>query len=304
MPRDTYTQNYRSISNPVLPFSTLTETNTLSEAFLNLVNQGNQHHQLEVVDKLCTPAFFLYGGTSLAAAIEVAEKETQRPLIWMTNQYISYAHPGDTVDVKLNVIAPGRNVTQVQVQGFHGDRLIFTAQGSMGKRGDNKLNGQWVKFPDVPPPDQVKLAKGFQMETDRDHVNRHMQYRYVDSWYNSKQTESSSISEQTESTLEKNVRCWSRLPGTDHSETSTLALLADIAPSSISPKIGRRGGGSSLDNSLRLVKPTATEWVLLDMQVHGMYNGMGHVTTNMWSEDGTLMAVAGQSFVVRTFDGI
>lgn len=276
----------------------------MSEAFLNLVKQGENHHQIDVVDKLCTPAFFLYGGTSLAAAIEVAEKETQRPLIWMTNQYISYAHPGDKVDVKLNVIAPGRNISQVQVQGFKGDRVIFIAQGSMGKRGENKVEGQWVKFPEVPVPNQLKPAKGLQWESDREHVNMHLQYRNVGSWHGDRKEDSTSINEQTESSSEKNVRCWARLPGTDHTETSTLALLADIAPSSISPKIGRRGGGSSLDNSLRLIKPVATEWVLLDMQVHGMYNGMGHVTTHMWSEDGVLMAVAGQSFVVRTFDGL
>ena len=57
--------------------------------------------------------------------------------------------------------------------------------------------------------------------------------------------------------------------------------------------------GRSLDNSLRLCTLAATAWVLIDVRVHAIARGFGHGRVELWAEDGTLLATASQSCVVR-----
>ena len=59
------------------------------------------------------------------------------------------------------------------------------------------------------------------------------------------------------------------------------------------------GGGNSLDNTLRVARVVPTEWVLIDMRMHAVRNGFGHGLVHLWAEDGTLMATASQSTIVR-----
>ncbi len=53
------------------------------------------------------------------------------------------------------------------------------------------------------------------------------------------------------------------------------------------------------DNTLRVAKLVPTEWVLLDIRVHAIANGFGHGVVHLWAEDGTLLATASQSCIVR-----
>ena len=58
-------------------------------------------------------------------------------------------------------------------------------------------------------------------------------------------------------------------------------------------------GGNSLDNTLRVGRLVPTEWVLLDIRVDLIANGFGHGVVHLWAEDGTLLATASQSTIVR-----
>jgi acyl-CoA thioesterase len=81
-----------------------------------------------------------------------------------------------------------------------------------------------------------------------------------------------------------------------------LGILGDWVPFGIGQALGQRAGGNSLDNTLRLVRLVPTEWVLLDVRIHGIANGFGHGLVHLWSEDGTLLATASQSVIVRYWD--
>jgi acyl-CoA thioesterase len=63
--------------------------------------------------------------------------------------------------------------------------------------------------------------------------------------------------------------------------------------------LGVRGGGNSLDNTLRVARLVPTEWVLLDIRVQSVERGFGHGLVFMYAEDGTLMATASQSCILR-----
>jgi len=97
---------------------------------------------------------------------------------------------------------------------------------------------------------------------------------------------------------------WARLPdvitGVD---ATTLAILGDFVPMGIGQALGARAGGNSLDNTLRVCRMVPTEWVLMDIRVHAVERGFGHGLVHMFAEDGTLLATASQSVIVRFWKG-
>jgi acyl-CoA thioesterase len=97
---------------------------------------------------------------------------------------------------------------------------------------------------------------------------------------------------------------WAQVPSVIASEThlvdaTTLAILGDFVPMGVGQALGVRGGGTSLDNTLRIVRLVPTKWVLLDIKVHAVDHGFGHGRAHMFAEDGTLLATASQSCAVR-----
>ena len=46
-----------------------------------------------------------------------------------------------------------------------------------------------------------------------------------------------------------------------------------------------------------------TEWVLLDIRIHAVDRGFGHGLVHMFADDGTLLATASQSCIVRFWKG-
>jgi acyl-CoA thioesterase len=93
---------------------------------------------------------------------------------------------------------------------------------------------------------------------------------------------------------------WARIPDViEGVDTTTLAILGDFVPMGVGEAVGIRGGGNSLDNTLRIARLVPTEWVLLDIRVHAVERGFGHGLVQMFAEDGTLLATASQSCIVR-----
>ena len=70
---------------------------------------------------------------------------------------------------------------------------------------------------------------------------------------------------------------WARIPEVlDGVDGAALAVLGDFVPIGVGQGLGIRGGGNSLDNTLRIVEPVPTDWVLLDIRVHAVERGFGH----------------------------
>jgi acyl-CoA thioesterase len=93
---------------------------------------------------------------------------------------------------------------------------------------------------------------------------------------------------------------WARIPDViEGVDTTTLAILGDFVPMGVGQALGIRGGGNSLDNTLRIARLVPTDWVLLDIHVQAVERGFGHGLVHMFAEDGTLLATASQSCIVR-----
>jgi acyl-CoA thioesterase len=98
---------------------------------------------------------------------------------------------------------------------------------------------------------------------------------------------------------------WVRIPDViEDVDAASLAVLGDFVPMGVGQSLGVLGGGNSLDNTLRVVHLVPTEWVLLDIRVHAVERGFGHGLVHMFAEDGTLLATASQSCIVRFWKGI
>jgi acyl-CoA thioesterase len=100
-------------------------------------------------------------------------------------------------------------------------------------------------------------------------------------------------------------RCalWARIPDLLDMSAATLAILGDYVPFGIGQALGAQAGGNSLDNTLRVGRLVPTDWVLLDIRIDAIANGFGHGVVHLWAEDGTLLASASQSTIVRFWEG-
>ncbi|MEO5724481.1 MAG: acyl-CoA thioesterase [Ilumatobacteraceae bacterium] len=265
-----------------------------SRTFLGLRQSHNPYRwSMEVTPTLSTAGNFLFGGCGLGAAISAMEGTSGRGCVWATAQYLSYAKPGEVMDVDVTIAVEGHQVTQARAVCHVGNREILTVNAALGNR-PMPVHGQWVQMPDVPGPQDCH---------DRPHrmpvegtVMERMEQRFA----------KGRPTEQLDGSLsDGQVVMWARVPdvivGVD---ATTLAVLGDFVPMGVGQALGVMGGGNSLDNTLRVVHLVPTEWVLLDIQVHAVERGFGHGLVHMFAEDGTLLATASQSCIMRFWKGM
>lgn len=263
-----------------------------AQEFLGLKTTHNPHRwYLPVERKLCTREGFLFGGCGLAAAVTALEATTGRPLAWATAQYLSYARTPSVLDLDVTVPVAGRHTTQARAIGHVGDQEVFTVNAALGSR-TLEISGQWARRPDVPDPDECERAPAMPGSTGT--IHDQVELRVALGRYGPHRD--GTVSADGRSAL------WIRLPRELDRSAAGLAIVADWVPSGIGQALGRWAGGTSLDNTIRILDLVPTDWVLCDIQVHGIAKGFGHGRVHLWSEDGRLMASGSQSLIVRIRD--
>ena len=268
----------------------------MTAPFLDLRATHNPHRWfLPLTERLCVGPpgnAFMFGGVGLAAAIGAMEGTCQRPVVWATAQYLSYARPPSIVDLDVRVPAHGKHTSQARVIAHVGDKEILTVNAALGERPDG-LSHQWAKAPDAPPPDDCD-------ETERwrgDHRGLHGEIEVrVALGRHAGAVRGEGPSE------DGRVVLWIRSRGGHAVDSRLLAIMADHVPSGIGHALGRRAGGNSLDNTIRFLAIVPTEWVLCDIAIVGVAGGFGHGAMRLYAEDGRLMATASQSMILRMRD--
>jgi len=242
---------------------------------------------LPVTPGLCTGGGFLFGGCGLGAAIEALEGTTGRPVVWATAQYLSYATPPSVLDIDVTVAVSGHQITQGRATGHVAAREVFTVNAALGERQlDHR--GQWGTMPSVPPPDDSP-PRAYRNVVD-DSIMQRLDIRLAKGrdWL-----------DLDGAPGDGTCALWARMPQMLDASTAALGILGDYVPFGVGQSLGVPAGGNSLDNTLRVYRVVPTEWVLVDVQVHAIQNGFGHGLVHLWAEDGTLMATASQSCIVR-----
>ncbi|MGF1454235.1 MAG: acyl-CoA thioesterase [Alphaproteobacteria bacterium] len=235
---------------------------------------------------------FLFGGVGLASSIEAMERTCGRPAIWATAQYLSYARPGEIVDLDVTVPVHGNYNSQARVIGHVEDREIFTVNAALGARPSG-LSDQWSPMPDAPAPEDCPPMR--QWQSDQDDLNAQLDIRVAKGRFGPER-EQGGRSPDGETVL------WARTRAGHPCTSAALAIIADFVPSAAGHALGRNAGANSLDNTLRIRRLVPTDWVLCRTQIQGIHGGFIHGSMLLFAQDGDLMAVASQSGILRVFE--
>lgn len=238
---------------------------------------------------------FLFGGCGMAASVMAMQQTCERPMVWATAQYLSYARVPSTVDLDVTVPVSGKYNSQARVSGHVGDREIFTVNAALGER-PNDVSEQWAKMPDVPAPSECAPRPRDAARHKAKSLHTRTDVRVIKGRYG--------IGER-DGTLSKDgrVQLWAKLGDEYPIDAAALCVLADFVPSGVGNALGMDAGGNSLDNTIRIRHVVPTEWVLCDIQIDGIHGGFAQGRMLMFAEDGELMATASQSLIVRIHRG-
>lgn len=262
--------------------------------FLGLEPVGGDEHglrwRLVVEPEIATPGSFLFGGCGLGAALVALEAASGRPTIWATAQYLSYAPTGSTVDYEVVLAVEGGRVTQGRAVARTGEKEILTVNAALGTP-QMETREVWVTPPEVPPPDECprrrlppilanSILDRVEVRVARGRTFEDVTGAAGDPW----------------------SALWARVPGHLAPSAATLAIFGDYVSGAASQPLGRRTMGRSLDNTLRMVQLEPTEWVLCDIRMHAAVDGYAQGSAFLWSQSGTLLATASQSFSIRYWE--
>ncbi len=236
---------------------------------------------------LCTRGGFLYGGAGLGAAISALEQASARQVVWATAQFLSYARPGEELEVDVTLAVEGHQTTQARAVCQVADREVLTVNAALGER-DIELCGQWETMPTVLAP-ELCIARAHP-ENSRGTINDQIEERLV---------KGRRFRDLDGTPSDGQTVMWARVPAAGPVDATTLAILGDHVPWGVRQALGMQGTSRSLDNTLRINRLVPTDWVLLDIRVHVVGRGFGHGLVHMFAQDGTLLATASQSCVVR-----
>ena len=264
--------------------------------FVPVERTAENTYAIKVTGDLCVGPVghvFLFGGAGLAAAVGALEQTFQRGLVWATSQYISFARLDDVVQLDVAAAQAGRSVTQATVTGRVGANTIFSVMAALGER-DGYPDTHWRDMPDMPPPEDCRIEPLRPTQDPRAGLRHVLDVR------------SNPAITRDEVMSTGRSLLWMRQKPTDTHpqpapvDAAMLAIFADFVPGAIGGALGRVGGGNSLDNNLRIRKIVPTEWVLCEMQAQAAARGFGHGHMRLYAQDGTLMATASQSIILRT----
>ncbi len=240
--------------------------------------------QLPVTDAITGGAGQLFGGCVVGAAAALLEQVTARPVGWVTCQFGAGARPADLVELRAHVVSQGRSVTQAQVHtSIDGQphTAVLAALGS--KNFPDRIPTRTM--PTVPPPEgcgPLLFDQGSGGLADRIDV---------------RSVEPADGNGANPST----IHLWFRFDGTMAGDVISVSIAADFFPPALSAAVGRRVFGASLDNTVRFIERAESDWIMAAMTVDSIRDGIGHGTTEVWSEDGRLLAIATQTCAVSEF---
>ena len=264
---------------------------TAKQYLTETLRKGGTEFQwiLPLTQDECSSTGNLFGGTGLAAAIRVLEFEAHRPLVWITGQFVSHAKATEELTFQVELTAVGHNSTQARVTGRVDEREVISAFATLGKRDVDK-SGVWAVPIEASPPLDCPI---FPSRDGVRSVSNNLERRLV-------KGRSKSDDPPVE---DGRVAMWVRVPEGIHVDPAFLAVLGDYVPWGGRDAVGGGvGGGRSLDNTLRVVNPVPTDWILVDVRIGSLTHGYAHGTVHLWSEQRDLLATASQTCQYRPLD--
>ena len=257
--------------------------------FLGLARRDESTWTFGVVDRLITPGRFLYGGCGLAAGLVALEQAAARPTIYGVAQYVAFAQPGETATVSVDLAAVGHRITQGRATIRVGEREVLTVVAALG--AGTLDAGTWVAMPSVPPPEDCPPRRFHSPMSGS--VFEHLDVRVA----------LGRTFDQLDATAgSADSALWVRVPHHLDPSAGTLAIVGALVSGGASQPMGRPIMGRSLDNTVRVATRATSEWILCDIHMHALVEGMGQGMAFLWTQDGVLLGTASQSMAARVME--
>lgn len=233
----------------------------------------------------------LFGGAGLAAGVAALETVTGLRPVWATGQFLARTDPDSTLRLRVDLPAQGRSVTQAHITGLVDDQSVVTVIGAAGT-GRSLASGLWPKFPTVKDPQDCEYVdRNFDVPTVHDHVEVRVARGMFG--FNGIGTPSG----------DNHTLLWVRMPQVELGAAS-IALMGDYMVSALGNALGKITFCTSLDNTIRFAGPPPASdrydgWLLCDNRIEYVGEGFANGSAFIWAPDGSLLATASQSMVVR-----
>jgi len=254
--------------------------------------------------------FYVFGGFTMAAAIRAAEVELGRSDLHMITADATFcqAVPAGPIALQAEVLRTGRRAAQVLVRlwatddpaGPAGSDLVLTVVfGALDPSRTARIEG--LSFPaDVPPPDRSRSREPTAPESPFDELPFHRQTEWrlglgTAPW------------ERADEPSEPRTASWFRFnhPPVRADGTWDPACLA-VPGDVLGPAIGQGLPASegfffvlSLQIGLRFIAPMRGTWLCQHTRAHHVGEGFASGSAELWSDDGSLVALANQTALLR-----
>ncbi|MDQ2648234.1 MAG: thioesterase family protein [Actinomycetota bacterium] len=242
----------------------------------------------ELTSNMVRPDGALFGGAALAATLSAFEHVTDRPAAYATVQFVSSARFGEHLEARVERVAHGRTVDQLQISAWSDDRLVFSGLGATATRKEGGLTGVGIVPPRVVPPEDCETWGRAAQEAPIGH-HRVSEYR-------------SAPILDPDPARPGHMAMWGRVHYGATTTSAKLGYLADMVPIAVSRAAGVLGAGTSLDNTVRIGQHVDSEWILIELEGQLAVGGFGHGVTHLWTREGTLLATGTQTSKLFSFD--
>ena len=252
------------------------------------------HYRFTVPKNLCVgppDRLFMFGGVGLASALAAVEAHTGRPTVWAAAQYLSYARPGTELDLEVIVPVTGKYNSQARVITRAGDQEIITVNAALGSRPDSPHH-QWAVMPAVPPPEDCPEMT-IRWQRDPDDMNSQWDRRVAAGSFGRERGKAPPATDGI-------GRLWVRPTNRDLAiDRLVLAGVGGLPLSGGGEALGGDTGGTPPHHHLRHLNFVGPGRVLADIRIHAVHAGFAHGRVHLFAQDGTLLATASQSLIVR-----
>ncbi len=221
------------------------------------------------------------GGACSAALLQALQEFTGQPLIAAHTQFLGTPTPGETVTIRCSVRKRGRTICQAHAGLYRDDQQLSVCAATLGARSGHNTGSDraWPEPPSVTAAADCPRLPFIRQDSEDQHA-------YLD------------IRLAEVQPAAGRALFWVRTGAVEPANrTAFLALIADYLPEALQLVLQRPLGASSLDNQLRVLRHSFSEWLLCDIQLHAMAHGVFHGAMFLWSQEGVLLANASQSGV-------
>ena len=224
----------------------------------------------------------MFGGATFGVLIEALEAASTLPLLTASVQFILTAQRDKTLEIQTRTLAEGKLTSQMQAIANQDGAPACIVAAAMGAL-----------------PAAMPAAAPFPVVPDPEACPPRTFTRFIPGSF------TYTLDVRNAGADANGCRLWARWPDARGQPlgASLLAVYADHPPYGISLARGAEWYGLTLDSVLRMAAPLdgldSGDWILVDMHFNAIGERFAHCSVDLWSANGTLLAIGGQAMRLR-----